>query len=175
RPRPQRPQPVREARLERGRLEQAEYTAEDVLARDAVGQVQHAGEELRLEGGPPGDGGRAAGAAEHGHHGNDNDTDQRVLAVDGVTGVLQVVEVTDDLIQADVVDPRHHPPPGSRRERRHTGCGIRSDRAGRQVAQIAQSERWPWGTRAFQEISSYFHAGGSWFSTVWKASQPIPP
>ena len=51
----QRLQPVGEAGLEGGRLEHHQDAAEDVLARDPVGQVEHLHEELFLQGRPAGD------------------------------------------------------------------------------------------------------------------------
>jgi hypothetical protein len=64
--RPERLQPGGESGLEGLGAEGHQDASEDILAGDAVGQVERAGEEVRLGGGPNGDGGRAAGAGEDG-------------------------------------------------------------------------------------------------------------
>ena len=61
-------------------LEHHQDAAEDVLAGDAVGQVEDAGEELLLELGPAGDGGGPGGAGEDGQDGDDQDAGQGMLA-----------------------------------------------------------------------------------------------
>ena len=67
-----------EAGLEGLGLEHHQDAAEDVLAGDAVGQVEDCREEVLLELGPAGDGGGPGGAGEDGQDGDDQDAGQRV-------------------------------------------------------------------------------------------------
>ena len=92
-------QPTAEAGPEGGRLQRHQDAAEDILARDPSGKSSTPHEELFLEGGPPSDGGRAAGAGQDGHHGDDDDADQGMLAIDRGARVLQFPEVPHDFIQ----------------------------------------------------------------------------
>src|SRR5262249_48891989 len=101
-----------------------EDAAEDILARDPLGQVEGRDEELLLEGGPPGDGGRPAGTGQDGHHGDDDDTDQRLLAIGGTARVLEFLEVPDDFIQSDPPHIRH----GSSSAARRKGSDTEDDR-----------------------------------------------
>jgi hypothetical protein len=98
--RAQRLQPAREAGLEGAGLEGREYSAEDVFARDPVGEVEVLEQQVSLQRGPLGNRRRPAGARQHGHHGGDHDADQGVPQVDRRAGVVQRLEVAHDLIQA---------------------------------------------------------------------------
>ena len=106
-----------EGGLEGRGLEQHQDAAEDVLAGDAVGQVEDAREELLLELGPAGDGGGPGGAGEDGQDGDDQDAGQRMPPVDVGAGILQGGEGSHDLVQLGA-GARHRRPPA-------TGCGSR--------------------------------------------------
>jgi hypothetical protein len=105
--RPQRSKPVREAGLKHAGLERHEDATEDVLSRDAVGQVQHRDEELLFERGPLGDRGRAVRAGQDRHQGDDDHARQGMLPIDGGAWVFQLLEMPNDLDDADPVDVRH--------------------------------------------------------------------
>ena len=106
-----------EGGLEGRGLERHQDAAEDVLAGDAVGQVEDAGEELLLELGPAGDGGGPGGAGEDGQDGDDQDAGQGMLPIDVGAGILEGGEGSHDLVQLGAF-ARHRRPPT-------TGCGSR--------------------------------------------------
>ena len=110
---------------------------EDVLAGDAVGQVEDAREEFLLELGPAGDGGGPGGAGEDGQDGDDQDAGQRMPPVDVGAGILQGGEGRHDLVQL-AAGARHRRPPATGSRSRHGGRYTRSGgRAqGRKVYQI---------------------------------------
>ena len=86
--------------------------------------------ELFLGLGPAGNGGRPTGAGQDRHQGDDDDADQGMLAIDGRTGVLQIVEMGNDFVNVAVVNLRHdwfseNPSTGSRPE---NGLPSRSSR-----------------------------------------------
>src|SRR5205823_13977474 len=78
--------------------------SKDILAGNARGQGEHVAEELFLGLGPAGNRGWPAGACQHSHQGDNDHAHQRVLPIDRGTGVVQVVEMGDDVVQAKVVN-----------------------------------------------------------------------
>ncbi len=112
-------QPGGETGLKGGGLQQHQDAAKDVLARDPIGQVEHPREELFLQGRPLGDRRRPVGAGQDRHQGDDDDADQGMLAIDRAARVLQVLEVSCDLVQTD--------PPFIRHSSSSVGCRNRSD------------------------------------------------
>src|SRR5262249_31329257 len=146
-----------EGGLEGPGLEHHQDAAEDVLAGDAVRQVEEARQEVLLELGPAGDGGGPGGAGEDGQDGDDQDAGQGVPPVDMGAGVLQGGEGLHDLVQP-AAGARHRRPPATGSRSRHGGRYTRSDgRAqGRKVYQIvikvragpARPRTWPaaWGS-----------------------------
>ena len=126
-----------EGGLEGVGLDHHQDAAEDVLAGDAIGQVEEAHEELLLVLGPAGDGRGPGGAGEDRQDGDDQDAGQRMPPVDVGARVLQRREGGHDLVQL-AAGARHRRPPATGARSRHGGRYTRSDgRAqGRKVCQI---------------------------------------
>ena len=125
-----------EAGLEGRGLEQHQDATEDVLAGDAVGQVEDARQEFLLELGPAGDGGGPGGAGEDGQDGDDQDAGQRVPSVDVGAGILQGGEGCHDLVQL-AAGARHRRPPATGSGSRHSGRYTRSG-GGAQARKVRQ-------------------------------------
>jgi hypothetical protein len=134
----QRPQPVGEACLEGGRLQRHQDAAEDILARGAVGQVEHPREEFLRQGRPAGDRGRPAGAGEHRQQRDDDHAGQGVPLIDVRTRVLQLLEVDDDLVQRDTSKVSHIPPRAAL-SWKHTGGGYTRRPPKAQASQLART------------------------------------
>src|SRR6516164_708774 len=100
-------QPLHEARLKGPGLERHQYASKNVFARNPVWQLQPIQQELRLHGGPLGDGRRSTGARQDRQHGDDHHADQRMLAVDLRTGILQLVKILDNFVQIDMTALDH--------------------------------------------------------------------
>ena len=99
-------------------LEHHQDAAEDVLAGDAIRQVEEADEEVGLALGPAGDGGGPGGAGEDRQDGDDQDAGQGMSPVDVGAGVLQGGEGGHDLVQP-AAGARHRRPPATGSRSRH--------------------------------------------------------
>ena len=125
-------------------LDHHQDAAEDILAGDAVGQVEEADEEVGLALGPAGDGGGPGGAGEDRQDRDDQDAGQGMSPVDVGTGILHHREGSHDLVQP-AAGARHRRPPAHGSRSRHDDRSTRTiGRAqGRKVYQIVIKVRWP--------------------------------
>src|SRR5262249_5374183 len=155
-------QPVGEAGPEGIRPQAHQDPAEDILARDALGQVECGDEEFLLEGGPSGDGRRPAGTGQDRHHGDDDDTDQGMLAIDGTARVLQLPEVPHNFIPSDPPHVRHGPSSVARLKRSDT----EDDRQ-----TIIRTELDP-GCRVYQELALAPAVVATWSTAA--PPEPMP-
>ena len=88
-------------------MERHQDATEDILAWDAIGQVQRLDEELLLQRSPLGDRSRSVGTGQDRHQGDDDHADQRVLQIDRGAGVFQLMEMPDDLVYTVPLEIRH--------------------------------------------------------------------
>jgi hypothetical protein len=102
RQRTQRRQPAGEAGLKGRGLEQRQHAAKDILAWNAVGQVEKLQQEGFFEPGPLGDRGRPTGPRQDGQDGDDHDADERMPPIDLRAWVVEFVEVASNVVEADV-------------------------------------------------------------------------
>src|SRR3954447_18679869 len=118
-------------------LEHHQDATEDVLAGDAVRQVEEARQEILLEPGPAGDGRGPGGTCEDGQDGEDQDARQRVPPVDMGARILQGGEGLHDLVER-ASGAHHRRPPTTGSRSRHGERYTRSDRRAqdRKVYQI---------------------------------------
>lgn len=93
--------PVPEARLEPFGLEGHEQVADAIPRGDAVGEGQESFEPIGPIGGPPANGRRSVAPTDQATHRDHDDVEEQVLAVLGMPGVGQGLEIGTDGFDGD--------------------------------------------------------------------------